>query len=138
MLTDIVEKKRESGEIMGSRNGACVFCGQIGAIEVPVNWKDEDVDELITETCKCEGARGYARAKRRKERAKETVEKQFAETGIGRRVIQVMQETVDVVAEGYCDSVTIAAGNIKGKISMSAKGTIKVEKIKTEKESREA
>lgn len=50
MLIDIVEKKKAEGELTESRCGACRFCGQISIVEVPVDWEDDKVDDLVTET----------------------------------------------------------------------------------------
>lgn len=144
MLRDQVEdvRKREPA-LLRQRAGGCQFCGQMITVEVPEGWKEEKIDELATECCKCQEAEGYAYKKRRKERAVEAILKQFGpyqETGIIREgTMELLAEIADQVVEDKIQSGTIdIGGGLKAKISMTAKGAVKVERRKTEKESKEA
>ena len=138
MLIDIVEKKKAEGELTESHRGACRFCGQISIVEVPRDWGDDKVDDLVTETCKCDDAKNYRHLELRKEKAMAAIEKQFGEENVTEEAVAFMKKSVELVAGGYCDAVTVNTGNIKGKVSVNAKGMLKVEKTKTEKESKEA
>ena len=138
MLIDIVEKKKAEGELIENRRGACRFCGQISIVEVPMNWNDEQTDELVTETCKCDDAKNYRHMELRKEKAMAAIEKQFGKENVTEKAVELMKQSVELAAQGCCDAVTVNIGNIKGKVSVDAKGMIKVEKTKTEKESKEA
>lgn len=144
MLTDKITdiEKREPG-LLVQRTGACRFCGQMATLEAPETWSDEDIDELATECCKCQEAEDYAYKKRRKERAIEAIIHQFGpyqETGIIREgTMELLAEIADQVVEAKIQSGTIEIGEgLKAKISMTAKGAVKVERSKTEKESKEA
>lgn len=144
MLTDKITdiEKREPG-LLVQRTGACRFCGQMATLEAPETWSDEDIDELATECCKCQEAEDYAYKKRRKERAIEAIINQFGpyqETGIIREgTMELLAEIADQVVEDKIQSGTIEIGEgLKAKISMTAKGAVKVERSKTEKESKEA
>ena len=138
MLIDVVEKKKKEGELIEDRRGACRFCGQISIVEVPRDWGDDKVDDLVTETCKCDDAKNYRHMELRKEKAMAAIEKQFGEENVTEKAVELMKQSVELVAGGYCDAVTVNTGNIKGKVSVNAKGMLKVEKTKTEKESKEA
>ena len=138
MLIDIEEKKKAEGELTESRRGACRFCGQISIVEVPVDWEDDKVDDLVTETCKCDKAEVYRYKQSRKDKAVAGIEKQFGEERVSKEAMDILKEAVNMVLDGHCDTVQINVGNIKGKVSINAKGAIKVEKTKTEKESKEA
>ena len=76
--------------------------------------------------------------KKRMEKAKRTIERQFGkylpETAVG-----LLKTAVELIGEDQIDSLTLDAGNgLKGKISMTSKGNIKVEKTETRKETQEA
>lgn len=103
-----------------------------------MDWNDEQTDELATETCECDDAKSYRYLERRKEKAMAAIEKQFGEENVTEKAVELMKQSVELVAQGCCDAVTVNIGNIKGKVSVNAKGMIKVEKTKTEKESKEA
>lgn len=144
MLRDQVEdiKKGDPG-LLRQRTGGCRFCGQIITVEAPGGWEEEEIDELATECCGCEEAKNYAFKKKRKERALEAISKQFGpyqETGIIREgTMELLAEIADQVVEDKTQSGTIdIGGGLKAKIGMTAKGAVKVERSKTEKESKEA
>lgn len=144
MLTDKITdiEKREPG-LLVQRIGACRFCGQMITVKVPKGWEEEKIDELATECCECQEAEDYAYKKRRKERAIKAIIHQFGpyqETGIIREgTMELLAEIADQVVEDKIRSGTIEIGEgLKAKISMTAKGAVKVERSKTEKESKEA
>lgn len=111
------------------------------ALEVDDTWKPGELDELATELCECVDATCYAMQKRRKENAAKAVEEQFGTEGerCKPEVLSLLEEAVNEVAEMRVNSVTVDIGNnVKAKIGMNSKGLIKVEKTKTQKETREA
>ena len=98
---------------------------------------------MATECCECQEAENYAYKKRKKERAIEAIIHQFGPyqgTGIIREgTMELLAEIVDQVVEDKIQSGTIEIGEgLKAKISMTAKRAVKVERSKTEKESKEA
>lgn len=72
------------------------------------------------------------------EKAKRTVERQF-EKYLTKNAVELLKNAVELIGEDQIDSLTLDAGNgLKGKISMTSKGNIKVEKTETRKETQEA
>ena len=53
MLNDDMHK--ENGRIV-TKTGACRFCGQLKNVEVPEDWDNEKLDELVAESCNCDDA----------------------------------------------------------------------------------
>lgn len=144
MLTDkIADIEKREPALLVQRTGACRFCGQMATLEAPETWSDEDIDELAVEKCKCGRAGIYTGKKKRKERAKKAILDQFGlylERGaIDETTMDLLSAVTDQVVEDKIQAGTIdIGGGLKAKISTTAKGTIKVEKVKTEKEKREA
>lgn len=141
MLKDRQEELKCRGGALETKQGACRFCGQIRALEVDNTWKPAELDELATELCECVDASWYATQKRRKENAAKAVEEQFGAEGerCKPEVLSLLEAAVNEVAEMRVNSVSIDIGNnVKAKIGMNNKGLIKVEKTKTQKETREA
>ena len=142
MLKDRQEElKRVGGGALETKQGACRFCGQIRALEVDDTWKPGELDELATELCDCVDASWYTMQKRRKENAAKAVEEQFGAEGerCKPEVLSLLEAAVNEVAEMRVNSVNVDIGNnVKAKIGMNSKGLIKVEKTKTQKETREA
>ena len=52
MLQDDLRKEKEAGKKLVTKSGACRFCGQMEALEVPPKWTEAEVDELATESCR--------------------------------------------------------------------------------------
>lgn len=72
------------------------------------------------------------------EKAKRTIERQFGKYLPG-TAVELLKTAVELIGEDRIDSLTLDAGNgLKGKISMTSKGNIKVEKTETRKETQEA
>ena len=66
--------------------------------------------------------------KKRMEKAKCTVERQFGKY-LPKTAIELLKTAVELIEEDQIDSLTLDVGNgLKGKISMTSKGNIKVEK----------
>lgn len=140
---ELEEMKKEYQEVLISRRGGCKFCGQIADIETPESWTDEIVDEAVTEGCGCIKAMIYTRKKGQKERAVDAIEKNFGpeaeQDQVKDEVKKLLIDIAYMVVEGDINSGTIDIGNgIKAKISMTAKGYVKVERTKTEKTTQEA
>lgn len=138
LRNELEEIKREHPDGLNVQAGSCRFCGQMAQIETLLPWPQEKLDEAATEMCKCGAAQNYASRKKRVEKAKRTIERQFGkylpETAVG-----LLKTAVELIGEDQIDSLTLDAGNgLKGKISMTSKGNIKVEKTETRKETQEA
>lgn len=146
MLSEEIKKiKKECpGLLVTERGGGgCKFCGQIRGIEVPADWDEDMCNELATEFCDCVEAENYTRGKKRKEKAAEAIENQFGRAAGGDRVEdsvkQLLLQIVDMAIEEKINSGTIdIGGGVKAKITVTTKGPVKVERIKTEKKAQEA
>lgn len=138
MLKDMVLDEEKCGEPMEVRTGACKFCGQTAIKRALMKWTDEEVDELVTETCECTEAEFYTARKRRKERAHNRIIFLFGEGNkfetVPERAEQLMHEIVEVIGDLEIQGATIKIGNgTKAEISMTTKDKIKVTRTKTEK-----
>lgn len=142
MLTDKVHK--EEGRI-ATRTGACRFCGQIKAVEAPEDWSEEKVDELVAENCGCDDAIWYQNKKKRKENVHGAIDKLVETESIAEKDEVVPQEAVDllhIAADQLCDevlkSITIETDSgIIVKMNVTAKESIKMERKKVKKKTRE-
>lgn len=138
---DLKEIKREMPEGLEIQTGACTFCGQMGQIETLIPWEQEKVNEAVTESCDCYGAKEYARKKGQKERACKAIEEQFGQQAeeTDEPIRKLLKYIVELLVEEKLDSASLDIGNgLKAKLSITSKGYIKVERQKTEKAIQEA
>ena len=144
MLKDIVEKaerNRAGGVITGY--GSCRFCGQQATHKVMEEWQQEEINELVTESCECLEARIYTAEKGQKERAHNRIEMLFGEgnniVAVENAVLELLHNVIDPICEGHIAAVTVDIGNgVKAKINITAKGNIKVGRTKTDTSTYEA
>lgn len=144
MLKDRLEEEKKSRRKLVSEVGGCRFCGQTEAVEVPPEWTEDEVDELVTERCECWEAESYARRKRRKEQAHERIDLLFGEgenkesEPIQGKALELLHDAVEKAGDEDIVSATIDTGNgIKAAIKLTDKGTIKVTRTQTKKNSYE-
>ena len=139
----VEEIQKNAQETLVSTHGACKFCGQMASLQIPEDWSSEMADELATELCNCLEAYVYTSKKNKKEKAAKAIEEQFGQDEEGKQTDEKVKSLLitlsDAIVENQIKSGTVDIGDgIKAKISVTAKGFIKVEKTKTEKTSREA
>lgn len=104
--------------------------------KVLCEWNQEEIDELATETCECVNARIYTHKKSQKERAHNKIDLLFGENNttviVPDAAVDLLHKTVYPICEGFIQSATVDMGNgIKGKISITTKGIVKVTRTKT-------
>lgn len=143
MLSDTIKKIREENPgALETKVGGCRFCGQTAALELPAEWDGAFVDEAVTEHCNCIEATIYTNKKKQKERAEKAVTRQFGENSghqIEGETIDILLLAIDGIIEDRITGITVDIGDgLKAKINVTAKGAIKVERTKTEKNSQEA
>lgn len=144
MLKDIVEKAekmRSGGVITGY--GSCGFCGQKATHKVMEDWEQGTIDELITESCECLEACIYTAEKGQKERAHSRIEMLFGKdnnvVATEDAVLNLLHSVIDPICERHIAAATVDIGNgVKAKISITAKGNIKVGRTKTDTSTYEA
>lgn len=139
MLYEQVEKKEKDKGGIGiiTSTGVCKFCGQIATRKALEEWSQEDIDELATETCECMDARIYAHKKGQKERADQRIELLFGidnkSVTVPDAAVELLHKAVYPICEGFISSITVDIGNgVKGKISITPKGIVKVARTKTD------
>lgn len=71
MLSEEVNERILHNMPLVSTEGACKFCGQLAAIQVPGDWTDEEKNEYATEMCMCPEADWYRLNKLKKEKRTE-------------------------------------------------------------------
>lgn len=111
--------------------------------KVLCEWNQEEIDELATETCECVNARIYTHKKSQKERAHNKIDLLFEENNttviVPDAAVDLLHKTVYPICEGFIQSATVDMGNgIKGKISITTKGIVKVTRTKTNTSTYEA
>lgn len=136
------EKQRLGGGV-ATAIGTCRFCGQTASSKALEEWSQEEIDELTCELCGCAEAKAYAYKKRQKERAREKIELLFGKSNgeviVPNAAVELLHAAVVPVCEGIINSITADIGDgVKGKISITSKGAIKVERTKTDKSTYEA
>lgn len=106
-------------------------------------WQQEEINELVTESCECLEARIYTAEKGQKERAHNRIEMLFGEgnniVAVENVVLELLHNVIDPICEGHIAAVTVDIGNgVKAKININAKGNIKVGRTKTDTSTYEA
>lgn len=119
------------------QQGACIYCGQIYQMETTGTCTEEQLDRWATEKCDCGGAKAEKRRAKTEETAKTNIEKLFRENYP--EAADIMWKSVNHIIENKIASITIDTGfGIKGKVSLTNKGMVKVEKTVSKKTSLEA
>lgn len=108
-------------------------------MEADPTWKQEELDELATELCDCTEAGAYTYTKKRREKAKKCIKEQFQEEiKENENIKHLLNVVTDMVINEEIRTFSCDInGKIKAKISMTAKGNVKIERTETEKKSEE-
>ena len=137
MLSEEVKEMRLQHMSLVPTEGACKFCGQITAIEVPGDWLDEEKNEYATEMCKCPEADWYRLDKLKKEKGRKRVRSLF-ERDQSDVVRKFLQEAVELIADEDSSSITVKIDDVtKADIKTGSKGGIRVERTDTTKQMEE-
>lgn len=138
MLKDkIKEWEQEMPEGIHKEHGACRYCGQLRMFHTIFRWGEDECNEAATELCDCPSAQYYTRQKERKETITEAIEENYGERAENKmpEVAAIMRAAAEAIVEYKVDSVTVKAGRIKCKLSMTSKGAVKMEKTVTNNDS---
>lgn len=137
MLSEEVKEMRLQHMPLVPTEGACKFCGQIAAIEVPGGWSDEERNEYATEMCKCPEADWYRLNKLKKEKGRKRVRSLF-ERDQSDVVKGFLQTAVELIADEDISSITVKIDDVtKADIKVGSKGGIRVERTDTTKQMEE-
>ena len=138
MLFKEVEQAEKERRELVIVNGTCRFCGQATTRKALPEWTQEENNELATEFCDCFEAERYTHKKNQTERAYEKIDTLFVEdetapVPVDESVVTLLREAVSPMCENFIQSISIDTGKvIKGKLSLTAKGKIKVSRIITD------
>lgn len=136
MLRDELEELKEHPEGLNTQIGACIFCGQMAQIETLSPWPEEKCNEVATELCDCAEAKTYVYKKRRLEKACRSIEEQFRSQE--KTIRDILRQLAALIVDSRLESATVKInGELKAKISLTAKGSVKVERIQTKKTAEE-
>lgn len=141
-MNEVERTKRERPEGIIFSTGACCFCGQIRQIEALKEWTPDAYNEMATEMCECIEAINYTAKKRQKERAEKIINRQFGEGSeepVQPEVIDFLKTGAEMIIEQKLGKLTVTcAEGIEAKISITAKGLVKIKRKKTEEKAEEA
>ena len=141
LFKEVEQAEKEKRELV-TATGFCRFCGQATTRKALPEWRQEEINELATEFCDCFTAEDYTRKKNRMERAYERIDMLFVEdetVPVDESVVTLLREAVSPMCEDFIQSISIDTGKgIKGKLSLTAKGKIKVSRIITDTSAYEA
>ena len=133
MLKDLTKECKK----VHSENVACRYCGQIRMIEVPIDWSEEQIEELAVENCICPDAQTHNGLKHRKEKAHERIEMIFgeqSEVSIDENAEKLLHMAADAVVDMDIERVTVVIKDgTKASIRRTAKGSIKIERTESSK-----
>ena len=123
----------------------CKFCGQIQAVELPIDATELEAEEIGTMSCSCSDAQIYQRKKQQAQKAKDEVEALFANDHplhnvkkCDPEVVEMLKTAVDLLSESQIHKITLGiCGGGTADIKCDAKGKITVSRtfsIKTKRE----
>lgn len=124
-----MEEIRTTEEIEGTelQVGYCEDCGQARQFQTSGGVEQSQLDEWATEECTCSAASERRLIKKRQERATENIEKLFGEKFS--ETVEVLKTALPFLIKDQIESITIKTGyDIDAKMSVTAKGKVKVEK----------
>lgn len=128
-----VKEKPEGTE---TSYGTCRYCGQVHHMQTTGQCSEEQLNEWATEMCNCSGAKMEKKRKTLEETAKNNIEKLFREHYP--ETADLLRQAVNPVVRSLIASVTVDTGHgIKGKVTFTSKGKVKVEQIVSKKTSLE-
>lgn len=115
------------------KKGCCVYCGQIGFMDVEEDSPDYVVDNEVTLRCQCPEAQIMAQRLQRQTKAQEKVDELFENHS--EEVKDFLKAAVVLIGTHNSEKVSVDTGRkVKATISMTSKGNIKVERTATRKE----
>ena len=110
--------------------GSCIYCGQIQQIEGEEGMPEEERNRKATELCDCKEAKVAKEKEKARTKAEKNIHSMFGEDFP--ETEEILMAAVKHIENGQIDSITIDTGmRVKGKVSKTAKGNIKVERTKT-------
>lgn len=120
------EQMNEMPEGVDKQTGSCMYCGQTMILNTVGPASREQLDKWATEKCSCEKAKKVHERVRIKRAAEDNIRNMFKEKYPETEAI--LQASLPYVESDAILKVSIDTGTgVKGTLSKTAKGTIKVE-----------
>lgn len=122
---------------MKIETGECIYCGQVHQFEVEdeIHHTEEEKNRKATELCDCEEAQNVHDRVEVKTTTQKNITALFHDD---QPVMEnIMMNAIDYIKDGTLSGITLKAGSVKGQMSITSKGKIKVEREKKMKTSLE-
>lgn len=119
---------------MKEEKGTCKFCGQTKLVTVPDSYEEADIDEIVTQECKCDEARAYQEkleAEELLETSKRTAEAMIIELFQEEfePSAELLREAIEPLSRFMFEKLTIKLNNnVTAVLSINGKGEIKIER----------
>lgn len=127
---------REKPEGTETSYGTCKYCGQIHHMNTTGQCSEEQLNDWATGMCSCAGAKMEKKRQTSEEKAKNNIEKLFREHYP--ETADLLRQAVSPVVRNLIAGITIDTGHgIKGKVTLTNKGKVKVEQTVSKKTSLE-
>ena len=118
-----------------NRTGKCIYCGQINYIDCKDDATEEEKDKLATEICTCEKAKAAREKMEEASGASENIKELFQDNPA---VEEIFTLALKYIQAGEITEIMVKTGKqIRGKMRITAKETIRVERIENKKKARE-
>lgn len=128
-----VKEKLEGTE---TSYGTCRYCGQIHHMNTTGQCTEEQLNDWATGMCNCTGAKMEKKRHTSEEKAKSNIEKLFRENYP--ETADLLRQAVGPVVRSLIAGITVDTGHgIKGKVTLTGKGKVKVEQTVSKRTSLE-
>lgn len=129
------ERERPAG--MEKQTGTCIYCGQTMMFDTIGMADKEQLDKWATEKCTCDQAKKAQEKVKAKRTAEDNIRIMFRDRHP--EVEAIMQAALQYIENEDVLKVTVDTGfGVKGSISATSKGTIKVEMATSTKKAMES
>lgn len=116
-----------------NKTGACIYCGQIANFNASEDLTIEQENHEATLRCSCEEAKRMQQVEASIVEAKQDIKELFEDY---QEIQSLLNGAVELIARRTMEKISISKGKLKANITISSKGELKVEKIRTLKEAR--
>lgn len=132
MKNQMNEEIREMPEGTEQQLGNCIYCGQSVLLNTSGMADKEQLDKWATERCTCADAVKIQKMKRAKRSAEDNIRAMFSNEYP--EVADILNRTLPYIASERVLKVTVDTGRgVKGNMTVTNKGTIKVEMVTSSK-----
>lgn len=114
------------------QTGSCIYCGQTYQLEIEGTRTEEELNKIATQKCDCEDAKKAHESLCIQQKAEKAIEDYFRTDFPD--TASILKAAILPIQANMIDSITVDTGfGIKGKVTTTSKGKIKVERTRTTK-----